>query len=285
MAVGCRDDAVFDRLAVDPFFLRPVAKRQIERHEPLAFGVQPGHVPLLGQRVVRDRAGHDIGDRIVAHVGDRRRDVVRAHDLAALLVDDLALVVHHVVVFEELLPDVVVARLDLFLRLGQRLVDPGMDDRLAFLEPQALQHRIHAVRAENPHQVVFQRHEEFGGAGVALAAGAAAELVVDAPAFVPLAADHVKPAALPHDFARRLDVAADRRRPLVAAGHVVIALDVGLEPHFEVAAPLDVGGAAGHVGRDRDRPRPSGLRDDIGFLLVVAGVQDVVRDFVLFEQR
>ncbi len=47
---------------------------------------------------------------------------------------DLALVVHHVVEFEQVLADVEVARLDLLLRLLQRLVDPGMDDRLALLE-------------------------------------------------------------------------------------------------------------------------------------------------------
>src|SRR5206468_6212287 len=52
---------------------------------------------------------------------------------------DLALVVHHVVVFQELLADIVVARLDLLLRLGQRLVDPGMDDRLTLLEAEPLQ--------------------------------------------------------------------------------------------------------------------------------------------------
>ena len=148
-----------------------------------------GDVPLLGQRVFRDRARDHRGDRLVAHVGDGGGDVARIHDLAALLVDDLALVVHHVVVFEELLADIVVARLDLLLRLGERLVDPGVDDRLAFLEAEPLQHRIHPLGAEDPHQIVFERDEEFGGAGVALAAGAAAQLVVDAAALMPLAAD------------------------------------------------------------------------------------------------
>ena len=76
--------------------------------------------------------------------------------------------------------------------LGDRLVDPGMDDRLAFLEPEAPQHRIHPLGAEDPHQIVFERDKEFRGAGIALAAGAAAQLIVDAPALVPLAADVAK---------------------------------------------------------------------------------------------
>ena len=42
--------------------------------------------------------------------------------------------------------------------------------------------------------------------------------------------------------------------------------------------------AAGHVGRDGDRPRRAGLGDDVGFLLVVAGVQHLVRNILLFQQ-
>jgi len=57
-----------------------------------------------------------------------------------LLVDDLALVVHHVVEFQQLLSNVAVARLDLLLHLGECLVDPRMDNRLAVVEAEALQH-------------------------------------------------------------------------------------------------------------------------------------------------
>ncbi len=112
----------------------------------------------------------------------------------ALLEHDLALVVHDVVVLQDVLADVEVARLDLLLRLLDRLVDPGMDDRLAFLEAELLQHAVHAVGAEDAHQVVLERQVELRAAGIALAAGAAAQLVVDAPRFVALGADDVEPA-------------------------------------------------------------------------------------------
>jgi len=42
---------------------------------------------------------------------------------------------------------------------------------------------------EAPRHIVVQRDKEFGSAGVALAPGTAAQLIVDAPALVPLAAD------------------------------------------------------------------------------------------------
>jgi len=63
------------------------------------------------------------------------------------------------------------------------LVDPGMDDRLALFEAEPGQHGIEPVGAEDPHQIVFQRQEEFRAAGIALASGSAAQLVVDAARF------------------------------------------------------------------------------------------------------
>ena len=45
----------------------------------------------------------------------------------------------------------------------------------------------------------------------------------------------------------------------------------------------DVGTAPGHVGRDRDRAESPGLRDDLGLLFVVLGVEDVVVDLLLVE--
>ncbi len=126
---------------------------------------------------------------------DGLRNILALHQVDALLEDHLALVVHHVVELQQVLADVEVARLDLLLGLFQRLVDPGMGDRLVFLEAKALQHGIHAVRAEDAHQVVLQRQEELGTPGVALTARTAAKLVVDAPALVAFGADHEEPAS------------------------------------------------------------------------------------------
>ncbi len=132
-----------------------------------------------------------------------------AHPLDALLEDDLALVVHHVVELEDVLADVEVARLDLLLRLLQGLVDPGMNDRLVLLEAELLQHAIELVGAEDAHQIVFERQEEFRMARIALAAGAAAQLVVDAAAFVPLGAEHVEATGRERLFLQARDLLLD----------------------------------------------------------------------------
>ena len=82
--------------------------------------------------------------------------------------------------------------------------DPPRDDlaldRLALLHAEAGQDARDPLAGELPHQVVFEREEEPRRARVPLAAGAAAELVVDPPALVPLGADDVQ-AAEPGDLA------------------------------------------------------------------------------------
>ncbi len=212
-------------------------------------------------------------------------DILGGHDLLALLEDHLALVVQHIVIFQDVLADLEVARFDLLLRLFQGLVDPGMGDGFAVLQPQPGEDRVHALRAEDAHQIVLQGQEEFGGAGIALAARTAAQLVVDAPAFVALGADRRRgrrrPA--PSPCCRRL-----RRgwRSLLAARSAssVMAASSCLDAHFGIAAQLDVGAAARHVGGDGDRAGHAGLGDDEGFLLVIARVQHVMLDLALLQQ-
>jgi hypothetical protein len=127
-------------------------------------------VPLLGIGVGRAGLADDGVDRLGAHVLDHVADGVGIHDVGALLVDHLALIVHDVVIFDDLLADVVVARLDLLLGGLDRLGDPGRDDRLAVLEILVHQAREHGLRAEDAQEIVVERQVEARQAGIALAA-------------------------------------------------------------------------------------------------------------------
>ena len=91
--------------------------------------------------------------------------------------------------------------------------------------PSLVQHAVQAVGAEDAHQVVLQRQEELRAAGIALTAGAAAQLVVDAAALVALGADDVE--------------AAGGERRLAALGRLDVDLVLGLQ--HDLAEALDVG--------------------------------------------
>ena len=132
-----------------------------------------------------------------------------------------------------------------------------MNDRLVLLQPQPLQHGVELVGPEDAHQVVFQRQEELGVPGVALPAGAAAQLVVDATALVPLGAQHEQPAGRQRLLLEPRHLGADLARPRVVLARARV-LDLGQflpDAHVGIAAELDVGAAAGHVGGDRHRAR------------------------------
>ncbi len=86
--------------------------------------------------------------------------------------------------------------------------------------------------------------------GIALAPGAAAELIVDAPALVTVGAEDVK----------------------TAEGHYLVAATLAR------AAETDVRAAPGHVGRDGHRSGSSGLGHDLRLLGVVPGVEHPAAD-------
>ena len=91
-------------------------------------------------------------------------------------------------------------------------------------------------------EVVLGAAEHLGGAGVALAGGAAEELAVDAAAAVRLGGDHVQ------------------------------AAEFG-----DAAAELDVGAAAGHVRRDGDLPRWPASATISASCAVCVGVEHAMR--------
>ncbi len=168
----------------------PLLDLQVEVQQAPGVLRQLFQLPLLGEGFFRDAAIDHRGDDLGAHLRHRLGHVGRTHELLALGVYLLALVVHHVVVFQHVLAGIEVARLDLLLSFLQRLVDPRMDDGLAGLEAELLQQPAHSVGAEDAHQIVFQGQEEMRPSRIALPPRPAAELVVDAPALVPLGADH-----------------------------------------------------------------------------------------------
>src|SRR5688572_24974544 len=68
----------------------------------------------------------------------------------------------------------------------------------AFLHAKLLHQARDPIGSEDTHQIVLEREIEARGARVALAAGPAAELVVDTPRFVTLGADDVKTGEADH---------------------------------------------------------------------------------------
>ena len=187
-------------------------------------------------------------DDVVDHREDVVLEVLARQDLAALAVHDFALLVHDVVVFEDVLADVEVARLDLLLRVLDGVRDELVLDGLVLFHAELIHDLRHAVGREQAQEIILEREIEARCARVALAAGAAAELVVDAAGLVAFRADD-------EEAAERLDAFAE----------------------------LDIRAAAGHVRRDRDRAHLAGIGDNLRFAFMVLRIQHVVLDAEVVE--
>ena len=261
---------------------------------------QTVEVPALVVVVVGGIAGDVVGHGFADHAEDRVLHAVAVEHLIALRIDDLALAVHDVVILQHVAADAEVALLDLVLGAldgaGQHLVL----NRHILLDAEQLHHVVDALAAEQAHEVVLKREVEAGGAGVALTAGTSAQLVVNAAGLMPLGAEDKQTARLAH----RLRLRTDRLFVFViqfAEGRtggenlLVVRLAVGGGFHdqllgqshtahlrlgeiFRVAAQHNIRAASRHVGGDGDGADLARLGDDLRLLLVVLGVEDVVRN-------
>ncbi len=168
---------------------------------PLDGLCQSGRIPLLLGRTARDILVHQLRDHILANALDRLGHVFGAHEIGALLVNHAALIIRDIVVFQQLFARIEVMLLDPALRALDLARQHAALDRLARLHAHAGHERFHARRiAENAHQVIFERQIETARPRIALAAGAAAQLIVDAPRFVAFGADDVQAARGHHLF-------------------------------------------------------------------------------------
>ena len=157
-------------------------------------------------------------------------------------------------------------------------------DRDALLHAEALHEPRQAVGSEDAHEVVLEREVEARGARVALAAGAAAELVVDAPRLVPLGADDVEAAELDDLLVRLGRAPSGARRAIFSRS-----------PRESRPSPSGVARYSGLPPRRMSVPRPAmfvaivtagswpACATIVGLPLVVLRVQDVVRHRRLLE--
>ena len=117
-------------------------------------------------------------------------------------VERAALVLHRLVVLEDVLAHLEVALFDFALRLLDRAREHRVLEIVAFLHAKGRQHLEHRLAGEHLHQVVVHREEEAARTVVALATSAATQLIVDTAAFVAFGTHDVETAhffdVLPH---------------------------------------------------------------------------------------
>src|SRR5688572_28992192 len=230
-------------------------------------------------------------DLVVEEPAHGLGQVLVVEDLVAFGVDRLALLVDDVVELDDALADVEVEALDARLGAFDRARHHLRFDGDVLVEPEPLHEPRDTIGGEALHQVVVERQVEARRTRIALAAGAATQLVVDAARVVAFRADDVQAARFDDAdvllLGQRLGLGQRRRVGLlVHLGRVEALLVEGLRRQAGgVAAEQDVRAAAGHVRGDRHGTGAPGLRDDARLLLVELGVEGLVLDAAALEHR
>ena len=121
-------------------------------------------------------------------------EVACVQNRVALLVNHLALVVGYVVVLQQLLAHVKVARLHLALGAFDAAGHDAGFNRFALGHFEPVHDGLDAVASKNPHQRIVQAQIKARRAGVALTARAATQLVVNAARLVALSGNNAQAA-------------------------------------------------------------------------------------------
>ncbi len=131
------DDALGDALDVQAVvFVQPLTHRDIAAVFRLQAFLQPFHVPLVLHGARRHVAVHHLGNHVAADAFHRGRQALGLENLLTLAVHHAALVVGHVVVFQQVLTDVEVTGFHLALGVLDGAGHPAVFDGFAVLEAQ-----------------------------------------------------------------------------------------------------------------------------------------------------
>ena len=260
---------------------------QVQRNHPFITKhlLQGFDIPLFFHRLGGHILTHQILEAPFTQGCDLGRQVLRIQNCIALLVDDLALVVGNVIVFQQLLAHIKIACFDLALRA---LNAPGHDagfNGLTFRHFQPIHDRLDTITRKDAHQRVVQAEVEPRRARVSLSARTPTQLVIDTPRFMTLRGDNAQPPQSLHMFVLSLPLRSHCRY-LLLFGSITqrrICLD-GLHKFADVATQHNVGTATRHVGRNRDHLRAAGLGHNVCFACMLLGIEHLVRQLFLFQQ-
>ena len=134
----------------------PSASRSETPGSPTAASASSSHSSAgLSSRAILDDPRLD---DLLDDVEDRLARVFAVDDVVAEAVQHLALLVHHVVILQRAFADGEIVLFHAALGGFDGAVEPAMHERLALLHPQLLHDVADPSAAEQPHQIVFQRH-------------------------------------------------------------------------------------------------------------------------------
>ena len=152
-------------------------------------------IPFLRKLAAYGNRNYDAVNKVFHHFRDVGLDVVSEKNLAALVVNNLSLLIHNIVILKNIFTNFKVAAFYLLLRALYRL-GKHSGSQSFFLHSEFIHNALNSLSAEETHQIVLQRYEELRLTRVSLTTGTTSELIIDTSGFVSFRTDDAKTAEL-----------------------------------------------------------------------------------------
>ena len=182
------------------------------------------------------------------HIVDGISHALSVQNTTSFLINDLSLLIHNLIVFQQILTDSKVIALDLLLCFLNRTGEHLMLDLFSVLYTQCVEYTHQTFRTKQTHQIILQRNIETGFSRISLSSGTSAQLVVNTSGFMTLCTDDLKTSGLSCSIIQ-----------------------------------LDIRTTSGHVGRNRDCSVLSRICHDFCFQFMILGIQYLMLNSFFFQ--
>ena len=162
----------------------------MDRHDRQQKGVELIEIPLFRLQIIIDRGVNRTLNNIRNHLIDSIPHTLPVKNTAALLIDNLALFIHDLIVFQQILTNAKVVALNLLLGIFNGACEHLVLNLLPLWNPQRIEHIDQSFRAKQTHEIILKGNVKPGHTGVSLTTCAPSKLVVNTSRLMALCTDN-----------------------------------------------------------------------------------------------
>ena len=159
-------------------------------------------IPVFRINFSRSIHSHGTVYNLFYHFHDVFAQICFCQDFFTLSVNNFTLLVHNVVIFQNVFTNVKVTTFNFLLRIFDGFGYEAMFDGFIIFHTKFIHNACNIITAKETHQIVFQGQEEFRGTGVTLTSATTTQLVIDTTAFVTFSTNDVQTTKFRYAFAK-----------------------------------------------------------------------------------
>lgn len=123
--------------------------------------IKKRNIKFLRIGIIGDEKNKNVIDKLVENLGKGLGKVLIVNNIKKMIEDKIEMIVNKIVIFEKVIEDLKVERIEIFMRILKRIVDKGVEDGLVLIEEEFMKNEVNEVGKEDENKIVMKRKEEF----------------------------------------------------------------------------------------------------------------------------